>query len=141
MACPPRDVSVCPIAARNVLNNLVHAFQSDDSCHTARTIHPVGIFVIQQRTIPSNDQNPLTYSLLPESPRWLMMKGRNAEALATLARLHAHGNQNDIFVQAEFEDIRYGVEKEQLETRDAWVQLFTNKANFRRVVSLLILPI
>lgn len=68
-----------------------------------------------------------------------MMKGRNNEALATLARLHAHGNESDIFVQAEFEDIRYGVEKEQLETRDAWVQLFTNKANFRRVVSLVIL--
>lgn len=64
-----------------------------------------------------------------------MMKGRNDEARATLARLHAHGNENDIFVLSEYADIHDSVEKEKLETRDAWVQLFSNKANFRRVVS------
>jgi hypothetical protein len=36
----------------------------------------------------------------PESPRWLAMKGRHDDALKTLARLHAHGNTEDIFVQA-----------------------------------------
>lgn len=64
------------------------------------------------------------------------MKGRTAEARATLARLHAHGNEEDIFVKSEFADIVDSVERERLETRDAWVQLFTNKANFRRVVSI-----
>jgi hypothetical protein len=35
----------------------------------------------------------------PESPRWLAMKGRHDDALKTLARLHAHGNTEDIFVK------------------------------------------
>lgn len=64
-----------------------------------------------------------------------MMKGRNDEARATLARLHAHGDENDVFVRSEYADIHDSVEKEKLETRDAWVQIFSNKANFRRVVS------
>ena len=35
--------------------------------------------------------------LLPESPRFLALKGRPDEALATLARLHARGDVRDLF--------------------------------------------
>ncbi|QRV86298.1 Sugar (and other) transporter [Ceratobasidium sp. AG-Ba] len=69
----------------------------------------------------------------PESPRWLVMKGRNNEALTTLARLHANGNTQDIFVKTELEDIINGVEKERQESENAWSLLFFDSSNFRRL--------
>ncbi|KAH9855390.1 general substrate transporter [Lenzites betulinus] len=72
--------------------------------------------------------------LLPESPRFLAMKGRNDEALHVLARLHAHGDIHDPFVVSEHREILAQVRFEQQETRDAWTQLFMVKSNFRRLV-------
>jgi hypothetical protein len=40
------------------------------------------------------------------------MKGRNEEALATLARLHARGNMNDALVQGEYHDMKTQTEME-----------------------------
>lgn len=71
---------------------------------------------------------------LPESPRYLAMRGRNEEALLVLARLHAHGDVNDTFVVAEHHEILKQVALEQEETRDAWTLLFTTKSNFRRLL-------
>lgn len=74
---------------------------------------------------------------LPESPRYLAMKGRDDECLHVLARLHAHGNQNDTFVQAEFAEITHQVHEEALRAQThaaAWSQLFTVPNNLRRLV-------
>jgi MFS family permease len=38
----------------------------------------------------------------PESPRWLIDHNRGEDGLRTLAQLHAHGDVNDPWVQAEF---------------------------------------
>jgi hypothetical protein len=35
---------------------------------------------------------------LPESPRWLVAKDRHEEALRVLAKLHAGGDTNDLYV-------------------------------------------
>jgi hypothetical protein len=42
---------------------------------------------------------------LPESPRWLVAKDRHEEALRVLARLHARGDVNDLYVKAELREI------------------------------------
>lgn len=42
---------------------------------------------------------------MPESPRWLVQKDRQEEALQVLAQVHAGGDINDAYVQAELAEI------------------------------------
>jgi hypothetical protein len=42
---------------------------------------------------------------LPESPRWLVARDRQEDALRVLAKLHARGDRNDLYVQAELAEI------------------------------------
>lgn len=47
--------------------------------------------------------------MAPESPRWLISKGKEAEGLRILAHYHADGNDQDPLVQFEFEEIKAAI--------------------------------
>jgi MFS family permease len=57
--------------------------------------------------------------LFPESPRWLIQHRKPEKGLEVLAQLHAHGNEQDPWVRAEYEQIQ---------------ELFTSRPAFRRLL-------
>ncbi|KAF4337416.1 sugar transport STP1 [Fusarium beomiforme] len=69
----------------------------------------------------------------PESPRWLIDHGRVEEGLQTLAKLHAHGDINDTWVRAEFDQIQERLAMEHEASAKSWSELFTDRSCFRRL--------
>lgn len=56
----------------------------------------------------------------PESPRWLVAKGREADALHTLAYYHADGDDTDPLVLYEFEEIKAAINIDRDSTLLSW---------------------
>ncbi|KAF2818436.1 general substrate transporter [Ophiobolus disseminans] len=71
--------------------------------------------------------------LFPESPRWLIDHGRVEEGLRNLAKLHAHGDESDPWVQAEFHQIQDQLSFEHEHEAKSYVELFKDKSCFRRL--------
>ncbi|KAF5013377.1 hypothetical protein FDECE_624 [Fusarium decemcellulare] len=69
----------------------------------------------------------------PESPRWLIDHGKTDKGLQTLAKLHAHGNVDDPWVQAEFAQIQESITAEHEASAKSYSELFTDKSCFRRL--------
>lgn len=75
----------------------------------------------------------------PESPRFLINKGRNEQALNVLAKYHANGKVDDPLVQAEYGEICAALEAEGEEHKSAWTDLVRTKGNRRRIVMAILM--
>jgi len=64
---------------------------------------------------------------------WLIDHGQPDKGLQTLANLHAHGDTNDPWVRAEFEQIQDSITYEHENEAKSYTELFTNKSSFRRL--------
>jgi MFS family permease len=72
--------------------------------------------------------------LLPESPRFLALRGQPDAALATLARLHARGDAQDPFVRAQHAEILAEIESERAQGPATYGELLTTPSLLRRLV-------
>ncbi|TLD28390.1 hypothetical protein PspLS_04095 [Pyricularia sp. CBS 133598] len=73
--------------------------------------------------------------VVPESPRWLVSKGRHDEALAILARYHANGSVEDPLVQFEYQEICQALQAEKdAANTTGWMTFFATEGNRHRLL-------
>ncbi|KAH8822939.1 hexose transporter-like protein [Flagelloscypha sp. PMI_526] len=76
---------------------------------------------------------------VPESPRFLMKKGRDKEALNVLAKYHANGKQDDELIQHEFHEIKAALAAEEKARQISYLDFLRTSANRRRLFVILII--
>lgn len=78
---------------------------------------------------------------MPESPRFLMKKGKTEEAIAILAKYHANGEVEDELVQYEILEIQNALEAENANKQVSYFDFFRTGANRRRLFVICVISI
>jgi hypothetical protein len=68
----------------------------------------------------------------PESPRFLVAKGKSEQAHKLLAKYHANGDMDDELVLFEMEEIRLAMELEKQASARGWMELVRGAGNRKR---------
>ncbi|CAN8105397.1 unnamed protein product [Discula destructiva] len=74
---------------------------------------------------------------VPESPRWLIAKGRHEQAKQIMYKYHAQGDQNDDLVNTEFHEIQQTIALEQEFEKTSWSELWSTPGNRHRLLILI----
>ncbi len=115
------------IASGYALSNWVGVFGSFASGNAAWRI-PLGIQCLPAVVLI------IGLFWLPESPRWLLMQGRESEAQAVIMKLHEEESGDKTFAEREFNQMKQQIEYEQEVSIKSWTQLFSKPSNRRRLL-------
>jgi hypothetical protein len=92
------------------------------------------------QAIPSAVQITLLLIFCPESPRWLVSKGKYDQAIDVLAKYHANGDKSDELVVYEFNEMKTAIEAEAAATAGiSYMSFFRTKGNRKRLYILICL--
>ena len=70
---------------------------------------------------------------VPETPRFLLAKGREDEAFQFLVEYHGNGDPQDELVHFEFQEMKIAITREQEAKAEKWKQILRQPSNRHRI--------